>query len=116
MSNKKSKYTGEEKEKILKDKRENELTYRQVIEKYKVPWNTVKNWERIYKEDGVLGLYEEHRRVATKETSLRKGRPMEIGKNVNGDLNAQIKRLKMENEYLKKLNALVEKRRNFRQR
>jgi hypothetical protein len=41
---------------------------------------------------------------------------MEIGKNVNGDLNAQIKRLKMENEYLKKLNALVEKRRNFRQR
>jgi hypothetical protein len=37
MSNKKSKYTGEEKEKILKDKRENELTYRQVIEKYKVP-------------------------------------------------------------------------------
>jgi transposase len=71
MSNKKSKCRGEEKEKILKDKRENELTYREVIEKYKVSKNTVKNWERIYKEDGVLGLYEERRGVATKETSLR---------------------------------------------
>jgi hypothetical protein len=35
---------------------------------------------------------------------------MEICKKVTGDLNAEIKRLKMENEYLKKMNALVQKR------
>jgi hypothetical protein len=36
MSNKKSKYTGEQKEKILKYKKENGLTYKDTTEKYKV--------------------------------------------------------------------------------
>ena len=89
---------------------ENNKTYKETILKYEVAKNTLKSWGKIYLEDGVKGLYEERRGLATKETSERKGRLMEIGKKVNGDLNAEMQRLRMENEYLEKLNALVQER------
>jgi transposase len=110
MERKQNKYTGEQKEKIIKDMIKNNRTKREIIEKYGMAKNTLRNWEKIYEKDGTRGLYEERRGLATKETSERKGRPMEIGKKVENDLHAKIERLEMENEYLKKLTALVQKR------
>jgi hypothetical protein len=59
------------------------MTKRETIEKY--------GMEKIYEKDGIRGLYEERRGLATNETSERKGRPMEIGKKVENDLYAKHK-------------------------
>ena len=70
---------------------------------------TVKKWERIYYEFGKEALYEERRGRATKMGTKR---PRKSKKNLetNEDLLAEVQRLRMENEYLKKLNALVQER------
>ncbi len=69
---------------------------------------SIATWERIYNEQGPDALYKE-----------RKGRPEKMGKknsnkqknnDKNKDLLEELERLRMENEYLKKLNALVQKR------
>ena len=72
----------------------------------------VKSWERIYLEEGPEGLYIEKRGLGSK------GRPPELDKKVEEDLIAEVQRLKAENDYLKKLNALVieEERRNRRRK
>ena len=59
-------------------------------------------WERIYLEEGAEGLYIERR--GRKST----GRPPKIKK--EEDLIAEVQRLRAENAYLKKLNALVAER------
>ena len=68
--------------------------------------DVVLKWERIYYEEGPQAFYKE-----------RRGRPSKMGskknkKNVNEneDLLQEVQRLRMENEYLKKLNALVQER------
>lgn len=69
---------------------------------------TLKLWERIYYEEGPEALFEERRGRSTK---LNKEKPKKA-KNIenNEDLLAEVQRLRMENEYLKKLNALVQER------
>ena len=47
---------------------------------------------------------------ACKASGARKGRPPKLDKRVEEDLIAENQRLRMEIEYLKKLNALVQKR------
>ena len=70
---------------------------------------TIRKWERIYHELGKEALYEERRGRATK---METKRPRKSKKNLetNEDLLAEVQRLRMENEYLKKLNALVQER------
>ena len=73
----------------------------------------VRNWERIYLEEGPEGLYVERR--GRKST----GRPFkEIKPEVEEDLIAELQRLRAENAYLKKLKALVqeEERQNKRRK
>ena len=103
------------------DMRENHLGYRETVRKY---WHTkteaetsnhlsqVKNWERIYLEEGEAGFYIERRGRATKMENPKKGRPRKkaLDKYIEEDLIAENQRLRMENEYLKKLNALVQER------
>lgn len=69
---------------------------------------TLKLWERIYYEEGPEALFEERRGRPTK---LNKEKPKKT-KHIenNEDLLAEVQRLRMENEYLKKLNALVQER------
>lgn len=64
----------------------------------------MQRWERIYLEEGAEGLMKERRGRA------RKGRPPKLDKKVEEDLIAENQRLRMEIEYLKKLDALVQKR------
>ena len=70
--------------------------------------NTVLRWERIYYEEGPQGLYEEKR--GRKKNMSSKPRKKKLSKEVEEDLIAENQRLKMENAYLKKLQALVQER------
>lgn len=76
---------------------------------------TIAKWERIYFEEGKEALLEERR--GRKHMSTKKSK--EIKKkniNENEDLLAELQRLRMENEYLKKLNALIQEREKSEQK
>ena len=102
------KYTGEFKQMVVEDMRNNELSQCETQRKYEVPRSRIQNWERIYLEEGAEGLYVERRGRAT---GSKKGRPPKLDKKVEEDLIAENQRLRMENDYLKKLNALVQSER-----
>lgn len=78
----------------------------------------LKLWERIFLEEGEAGFYIERRGRTRKMDNPKKGRPKKnLDKQVKQDLIAENQKLKerleqleMENEYLKKLDALVRKR------
>ena len=100
------------------DMREHHLCYNETVRKY---WDVTKGqehnyrkqvqmWERIYLEEGAEGLMKERRGIASSASGTRKGRPPKLDKKVEEDLIAENQRLRMEIEYLKKLDALVQKR------
>ena len=68
--------------------------------------SVVLKWERIYYEEGPQALFEERRGRSRKMGSKKNKKNV----NENEDLLAEVQRLRMENEYLKKLNALVQER------
>jgi transposase len=111
-------YSAEFKIGVIIDMREHHLGYRETVRKYwGVPRgqdlnyiNVVKRWERIYLEEGAEGLMKEKRGRACSSSGTRKGRPPKLDKKVEEDLIAENQRLRMEIDYLKKLNALVLKR------
>ena len=111
-------YSSEFKISVIMDMREHHLGYRETVRKY---WNitrgqdlnhvkTIQRWERIFLEEGAEGLMKERRGRACKASGTRKGRPPKLNKKVEEDLIAENQRLRMEIEYLKKLDALVQKR------
>lgn len=68
--------------------------------------STILKWERIYYEEGPQALYlQQHGK--TREMSSKKNRK---NVNENEDLLEEVQRLRMENEYFKKLNALVQEK------
>ena len=111
-------YSAEFKIGVIMDMREHHMGYRETVRKY---WdiskgqaanykNAVQRWERIYLEEGAEGLMKERRGRAYSTSGARKGRPPKLDKKVEEDLIAENQRLRMEIEYLKKLDALVQKR------
>ncbi len=83
---------------------------RQTAAHFNIPSKeSVSKWERIYYEEGKDALYEE-RRGKTSKMGNRKPRKAKTNVEENKDLLAEVQRLRMENEYLKKLNALVQDR------
>ena len=111
-------YSAEFKIGVIMDMREHHLGYRETVRKY---WdvskgqeanykNAVQRWERIYLEEGAEGLMKGRRGRACFASGTRKGRPPKLDKKVEEDLIAENQRLRMEIEYLKKLDALVQKR------
>lgn len=68
----------------------------------------VGKWERIYYEEGPQALYIE-RRGRSKSMSS-KPKKKKLSKDVEEDLIDEVQRLRMENAYLKKLQALVQER------
>ena len=112
------KYSAEFKIGVIMDMREHRMGYRETVRKY---WDVTKGqehnyhkqvqrWERIYLEEGAEGLMKERRGRAYSTSGARKGRPPKLDKKVEEDLIAENQRLRMEIEYLKKLDALVQKR------
>lgn len=107
-------YTSEFKLKVIEDMRGNNLGYKETEIKYGISAHSaIQRWERIYLEEGPDGLCKERRGKASKVNSPKKGRPPKMDKKVEEDLIAEVQRLRMENAYLKKLNALVQQREEF---
>ncbi len=98
-------YTPEFKIKVVETMHREKLSYRETARQFDIcNHDRVAAWEQIYLEEGAEGLYIERR--GRKST----GRPPKIKKEVEEDLIAEVQRLRVENAYLKKLNALVAER------
>lgn len=85
-------------------------SFRSTAAHFNIPsYSSIAKWERMYCNEGVQSLYEERRGVhsmGTRKSSKKPNKPIDN----NESLIEEVKRLRMENEYLKKLNALVQKR------
>ena len=102
-----SNYDGNFKQNVVEYMHANHLSATETVNYFRLAGaSVVLRWERMYYEEGPQALFEQ-----------RRGRPRKMGsknnkKNVNEneDLLEEVQRLRMENEYLKKLNALVQER------
>ena len=99
-------YTGEFKQRVVETMMQEKLSYREAARQFDVnDHKRVASWERIYLEEGPEGLYVERRGRGSKGHPPKKLKP-----EVEEDLLAEVQRLRAENDYLKKLNALVAER------
>lgn len=106
---KNTKYDGNFKISVVEYMHENHLSLNETCVKFRI--NSVSHlskWERIYYEKGPQALYENKRGRPRKMSS--KPRKKKLSGNNEKDLIAEVQQLRMENEYLKKLNALVQER------
>ena len=108
------KYSPEFKISVILDMRNNRLSYSETMRKYFPDLGTrnfkfLKQWERKYLEEGIEELTKDNRGRST-VNSKKRGCPPKLDKQIEEDLIAENQRLRMENECLKKLNALVQER------
>ena len=109
MKNQKSSYGGDFKQNVVEYMHENHLSCQETAYHFNLAGDyVVSKWERIYYEEGPQGLYIEQRGRLKNMSS--KPKKKKLNKEVEEDLIAENQRLRMENEYLKKLNALVQER------
>ena len=106
---KRKSYDGNFKQNVVEYMHQNHLSCSETALRFQIPQDyLVGKWERIYYEEGPQALYEDKRGRPRKMSS--KPRKKKLSKEVEEDLIAENQRLRMENEYLKKLNALVQER------
>ena len=95
-------YTGEFKQMVAEAVIKDKMSYREAARVFEVTnHHSVAEWERIYLTEGAEGLYIERRGRSSK------GRPTKFPEDVEADLLEEVQRLRAENAYLKKLQALV---------
>ena len=97
-------YTPEFKKHVVKTMLNEGLSHKETERRFELPHMRAAAWERIYLEEGPEG-FEIERRGRGKA-----GQPKKLPKAVEEDLLAEVQRLRAENEYLKKLQALVQER------
>lgn len=112
-----TKYSPEFKLSVIMDMREHGLSYHEVVRKYNLgdvriggPRNNVKRWERIYLTEGAAGFMVERRGRGSKGRPRKKPLPPEVESDLLDEVQQLRERneyLEAENEYLKKLDALV---------
>ena len=95
--------TPEFKKLVIEVMMEEKLSYSETARRFEVnDQHRIQDWERIYLEEGPEAFAIERRGRGSK------GRPpKQLPKGVEEDLLAEVQRLRAENEYLKKLQALV---------
>ena len=104
-------YSAEYKLNVIMAMQEHRLGYVEAARKYDIlDYKIIQRWERIFLEEGAEGLMQERRGKASAASGTRKGRPPKLDPKVEEDLIAENQRLRMEIEYLKKLDALVRER------
>ena len=108
IKNIKASYSGEFKQYVVEYMHSNHLSATETAIHFRLNTPVVLKWERIYYEEGPQGLYVERRGKSKNMSS--KPKKKKIDKEVEEDLIEEVQRLRMENEYLKKLNALVQER------
>lgn len=97
-------FSGEFKQRVVEDVLNNHISYSEAMRKYGIKGRSkIQQWERVYLTEGTEALHVDRR--GRKST----GRPAALPKRVEEDLLAENQRLRMEIDYLKKLNALVSK-------
>ena len=101
-------YSGEFKENVIEYMHNNHLSATETAVHFKVSTTSVRKWNRIYYEKGPQGLYK--KQCGRNKNMSSKPRKKKLSKETEQDLIAENQRLRMENEYLKKLNALVQER------
>ena len=102
-------YSGAFKQSVIEYMHTNHLSLQETAYHFNLANHSIiGKWERIYYEEGPQALYEERRGRSKYMNS--KPRKKKLSKEVEEDLIAENQRLRMENEYLKKLNALVQER------
>lgn len=104
-------YSGQFKVNVIEYMHSTNSSARQTAAHFNISsYTSVCNWERIYIEKGEEALlsYRHGGKREMKNNPI--GRPPKFEPKENEDLIAELQRLRMENEYLKKLNALVQER------
>ncbi len=95
-------FTGEFKQMVVETMMQEKLSYCETARQFDISGHErIRQWERIYLMEGPEGLYIERRGRGSK------GRPQKFPKEVEEDLLKEVQRLRAENAYLKKLQALV---------
>ena len=114
LLHKNRKYSPEFKKDVIEYKWEHGLSLIQTIAHFKIPNDsTVIQWERKYLEEGFSGLLPKKKGRPGKMPKKKEIKPPNLTR--EQELEAEIAQLKMENAYLKKLNALVQARKKQEQ-
>ena len=107
-----NRYTGDFKVHVIEYKQNNQLSAKQTAAYFNIPsWQSILNWEKIYNQEGTDALRQERRGKSGFRTGTMKGKKPDFSpKSEIETLQEENRRLRMENEYLKKLNALIQER------
>ena len=100
------KYNGTQKVEIIKRIHRENLSFKGASREYGISDRTLRDWERIYWEEGEEALLVERRGRACAASGTQKGRKPKLDKQIEEDLNAENQRLRMEIDYLKKIERL----------
>lgn len=101
----KNEYTGEFRLQVVKDVKENNLSYYEAGRKYNVNKSVVNMWVKKYEQEGEEKLFERKRPIEVK----RKKKEKRESKG-NKETLKELEKLRAENAYLKKLYALIRKK------
>jgi len=103
-------YDGQFKIDVIEYMHTNHLSFNEAAAKFGIPGPaSVSTWNRIYNEEGREALFSNNGRRKGMGKA-RKPKKQNLDKNAEEDIIAENQRLRMENAYLKKLNALVQER------
>jgi transposase-like protein len=101
------KYTFDFKKQMVLEQEKQGYCFREIRELFGVPKTTMKRWMDIYQEEGLKGLEKKHK--GNSNGSRPKFQKTFKAKKDESILQ-ELERLRAENAYLKKLNALVQER------
>lgn len=110
VTNRNGSYSGDFRVRVVEYKREEGLSARKAAAIFNIPsFKTIRDWERIYDEKGVEYLRQEMR---GRSKGMPKKKPYKASADAktaaNKELLKENESLRMENEYLKKLYALIQ--------